>query len=579
MNSGPANLTRIVEAPAAESPDAVAVEIHEYGKAPERIRWLDLWREASARAALLASLGLRKGDPVLLAVPTSRAFLTNFFGVLIAGGVTVPVPAPSTLKGPGFAAQASHLKRIAGDCSAAGLIAFPPALDALRQSFGGSSSHLRFIPADEIAPSADYGAIDIAPHAPALLQYTSGSTGHPKGVELTHGALLANVRAIAGVVAGDGSRGVSWLPLYHDMGLIGSLLTALYARTPLALMAPQNFIKDPAAWLRTVSDFRATITVAPNFAFDYCVTEISPADLKGVRLDSLEFVLNGAEPVHLSTVERFEATFRPYGLRRGAIRPVYGLAENSLAVTFSGPDLRSDTVDADLLEAHGLAATARPGGRARKLVSVGRPLAGQEVRIVDENGRPLPERAVGEITVHSPSVMKGYFGRVEESAAALRGGWLHTGDLGYIADGQLFISGRRKDLIIRHGRKYHPEDLEAEAATVEGIFRDGVAAFGIEDNDSTTVVLVAELSALHTAPLDSVRRAIRDRLQQQFLFGPDDIRLVRRGAVPRTTSGKVRRQDSKRLYLSGEFRRFELPSAAPRMAVSQTFGGDASEPA
>ncbi len=314
-------------------------------------------------------------------------------------------------------------------------------------------------------------------------------------------------------------------------------------------MPPQAFIKEPAVWLRTVSKYRATITVAPNFAFGYCVKNLSLDDLSGVSLDCLELAMNGAEPIDPDAVRDFESKFGAIGLRSGIVRPVYGLAESSLAVTFGDPGSAvHDEIDADRLERTGRAAPATNGARARTFISVGGPLPTQEVRIADEENRELPERQVGEILVRGASVMKGYFRRPEESSRVLRNGWLHTGDLGYVASGRLYVTGRLKDLIIRNGKNYYGQDIERRISGTPGLVQGSAVAFCIEDQAATRVVIVAETRARDREALDTITRGIREACQDAFLFGPDDVRLVAPGAIPRTTSGKVRRQACKRWY-------------------------------
>ena len=283
----------------------------------------------------------------------------------------------------------------------------------------------------------------------ALLQYTSGSTSHPRGVELTHAAVIANTRAIADAITHDRSAGVCWLPLHHDMGLIGGALTALYCRRPQVLMPPTSFAKNPARWLQYLSDVQATIAVAPNFAYEYCTRSVADEDLAGVDLSGLEVALNGAEPIDAATVEAFEKRFAAWGLRPGTVRPVYGLAESSLAVTFGEPGhARLDVVDAVALEERGRAEAAGAASRSRTFVCVGRPLPTQEVRVVDASDAVVPERTVGQVVVRGPSVMRGYYGRAEETAEALRGGWLHTGDAGYLEeDGHLVVLGRLSEVV------------------------------------------------------------------------------------------------------------------------------------
>jgi acyl-CoA synthetase (AMP-forming)/AMP-acid ligase II len=272
-----------------------------------------------------------------------------------------------------------------------------------------------------------------------------------------------------------------------------------------------------------------------------------------VSLDSLEVILNGAEPVDPATIAAFEETFSSIGLRRGVVRPVYGLAESTLAVTFSSR-AKVDLVDAAALETEAKATEASPRSkRVRSFVSVGRPIYSQEVAVLGPDDRPLAERCLGEVAVRGPSVMKGYFRRPAESAAALRNGWLHTGDLGYIAQGELYLSGRSRDLVIRHGRNYHAQDLEADVLRLEGAI--SAVVFSLEEEGDAKIVLIVESRLREAEDRLCLEREIRNRWHDAFLFGPDDICLVLPGAIPRTTSGKVRRQECKRLYQAGEYPR------------------------
>jgi acyl-CoA synthetase (AMP-forming)/AMP-acid ligase II len=397
----------------------------------------------------------------------------------------------------------------------------------------------------------------------ALLQYTSGSTSSPKGVELTHANVIANMALIGDAITHPGSVGLSWLPLYHDMGLIGAALGALYTRVPLLLMPTTLFVKEPASWLRSISAFGATITLAPNFAFQHAVRHVGMEQLAGgISLSTLETALNGAEPVDAAAVEAFEDKFAAIGLRRGTVRPVYGLAESSLAVTFSDPgEFVVDTVDADVLEQQAIASPAGETSRARRFVSVGRPLPTQELHVVDAGDRPLPDRHVGEVIVRGPSIMRGYYRRPDESASALRGGFLHTGDLGYLFDGRLFITGRSRDVIIRYGRNYYPADIEAVVGRVVGAGRGASVAFSIGDAGDSRIVIVVETRLRDADQLLQLDRSIKEGCHAAFLFGPDDVRLVPLGGIPRTTSGKVRRDECRRRYQTAA-----LPAIAIRSA-------------
>lgn len=572
-----ADLLESIKLPAERYPDVVAIGLCHHGAESESITWGELWRAACAVAGRLSELGVREGDRVLLVLPTSRAFFEFFFGILLAGGIPVPVAPPTSLKEHKLKNYQDLLNNIAIDAGGAVCVSLARIMNALQAGLHRVNPRLRILLADE-APQA------ISPFTPsacdrsdtALLQYTSGSTGRPKGVTLSHGNILSNAAAIAQAIVEPDTVCVSWLPLYHDMGLIGTFLTSIYCRTPILFMPPQAFIKSPALWLRCISDYRATVTAAPNFAFLHAVKNVQAEELTDVSLDSLLIALNGAETVDLHAVERFYEKFGPHGLREGVIRPVYGLAESSLAVTFSdkGP-LVIDTVDADRLEQSGEAVPAGPHARSRVIVSVGRPLETQEVQIVGTDGRALPERHVGEVVVRGPSVMKGYFNRAAETAEVMRHDGLRTGDLGYLSDGRLYITGRSKDIIIRHGKNYYSQDIEVCVARVEGVLTSGAVAFSVEGAGETKVVVVAETRLRDPEARAQMCMRIRIQCHDAFLFGPDDIRLVPPGAIPRTTSGKLRRQACKTLYLDGEFgevadpaqdkppRPFSIPHAAP----------------
>jgi acyl-CoA synthetase (AMP-forming)/AMP-acid ligase II len=548
-----ATLLEVLSRPAAVSPDLVAVRLLQNDRTGEALTYGGLWRAALRAGARLRREGLRAGDRVVLALPTSREFFETFFGTLAAGGVPVPFAPTTSVQGPRLAAYMEAAGNVVEDAGAALFVCAPKAAEALRPGLASLSPHTRLVCMCDAGTFDDAEAITPArpaPHETALLQYTSGSTSRPKGVVLSHRNIIANAEAVAQNFVTPETVCVSWLPLYHDMGLIGTFLMSLYCRTPVVLMPPPLFIKDPASWLRAISDFRATATVAPNFAFGYAARAAAPEALEGVRLDSLAVALNGAEPVDLEAVEMFQEKFAAYGLPEAVVRPVYGLAESSLAVTFADPGpLLVDEVDAERLEHEGHAAPAAPGVRARRFVSVGRPLATQEVRIVDADGSTQPERRVGEVVVRGPSVMRGYYRRPEETAEALGGGWLRTGDLGYLAAGRLYLTGRRKDLIIRYGRNYYPQDIERLTARVEGVAAGGAAAFGVERGAETLVVVVAETRLRDEERRRQLVRRIREACQDSFLFGPDDVRLFAPGGIPRTTSGKVRRLACKQLYL------------------------------
>ncbi len=552
-------LLEVVSRPAALYPELPALYLSPDGRFAEPLSWSALWSGALGQADRLSAAGLRSGEPVLLAAPTCVTFFTAFFGILAAGGVPVPIATPPSLNPVRLASYQDLVFGIAADAGAAILVTTGRFFQVLERIAASAPGPLRVIDA-EVEPVGRVLPPIGKRDAYALLQYTSGSTSRPKGVPLTHANIVANASIISEAIAFESSACVSWLPLHHDMGLIGAALTGLYSRTPLMLLPTPLFAKEPAAWLRAIGAFRATITLAPNFAFAHAVRHAPADQMADVSLASLRTALNGAEPVDIEAVESFERTFAPLGLRPGVVRPVYGLAESALAVTFSDEGERIvDDVDAEALEDDGRARPAIAGARSRRFISVGRPLPTQRVRIIDGAGRVCPDRIVGEVTVSGPSVMLGYFNRPEETASTLADGWLRTGDLGYLADGRLYLTGRLKDLIIRHGRNYYPPDIELVIAGTEGVVRGGSAVFSLADPAEPWVIAVAETRVRRAIELDALARRIRERCHDAFLFGPDRVCLVAPGGIPRTTSGKVRRQECRQLYIAAA-----LPVVAPR---------------
>jgi acyl-CoA synthetase (AMP-forming)/AMP-acid ligase II len=337
--------------------------------------------------------------------------------------------------------------------------------------------------------------------------------------------------------------------MFHDMGLVGVLLTSICHPYPVHVMSPESFIMRPARWLDLISRVGATLSPAPNFAYELCVARASEADLANVRLDSWRVALNGAEPVHASTAGRFATRFSSRGFGADVVMPVYGMAESTLAVTFPRLEGKLQTlpIDRDALERE---RRAKPMDAGHPAVSVGGPVAGMSVRVVDDHGRTTTEGEVGEILVQGPSLMDGYFRNEEASATALSDGWLRTGDLGFVQASRLFVSGRAKELIIKAGRNFHPYDIERVAGEVEGVRLGAVAAFGRPNDETGTDDLVVVIEASHT---DTDKRArimtdVRGELLAVLGVKPDDVRVCAVGAVPRTTSGKIRRGECARLF-------------------------------
>ena len=553
----PATLLEALEWHAAEQAERTHILLVDREASPEPITFGALRAEAAAVAAGLVRAGIRPGEAVAIMLPTGREFFAAFYGALYAKAVPVPLypPArPSQIE--------THLRRVAGilaNCEARVLITFDRAKRLAHLLRSLNTRLEKIVTVGEISePGATFSAPSVAPGDMAFLQYTSGSTGQPKGVVLTHANLLSNLAAMqraTGVTSAD--LFVSWLPLYHDMGLIGACFGALVLGFPLVLMSPFAFLSQPVRWLRTVERHRATITAAPNFAYELCINKIDAEQLAGLDLSSLRLAFNGAEVVSPQTVERFAKRFAPCGLRRRALMPVYGLAECALGLTFPPVDRGPliDQIDRDRFLTSGLAQrTDREQPPPLNFASSGRPLPGHSIRIVDAAGTPLPERMQGRIEFQGPSATSGYFHNPRESARLFDGPWLDTGDLGYLADGELYVTGRAKDIIIRGGHHIHPQELEEAVGRLPEARKGGVVVFPAIDRRSGTeriVVLVETREERPSARAELIARV--NRLAVDLIGLPvDEVVLAPPRTVLKTSSGKLRRAACREAHERGE---------------------------
>ncbi len=507
---------------------------------------------------------LNTGNRVAIMLPTGREFFAAFYGALYAGCVPVPLypPArPSQIE--------DHLRRIAGIVSNAGAVLL--VTDARAKPLG-HLLHAQCPSLRHVATVADLSHVATVPLPPppraadtAFLQYTSGSTGNPKGVVLSHANLFANLNAMeraAGVTAED--IFVSWLPLYHDMGLIGACMGSLYVGFRLVLMSPLAFLARPGRWLWTLHRHRATVSAAPNFAYELCVNKLDERDLAGLDLGSWRLAYNGAEPVSPVTIERFATRFAAYGFRASAMTPVYGLAESSVGLAFPplgrGPLI--DRVDRAALSRSGVARPAAAGDvHAQRIVSCGLPLPGHALRIVDAQSRELPERTLGRVQFQGPSATRGYFRNAEANRNLFDGAWLNSGDLGYLAGGELFLTGREKDVIIRGGRNLHPQELEEAVSRLPGVRRGGVAVFPATDARSGTerLVVLAEIREDTAADRERIRAEINGLAIGLIGMPADDIVLAPPRTVLKTSSGKIRRAACRERYERGELLTAQRP--------------------
>ncbi len=494
------------------------------------VSWGDLAHEARAIAAGL--LGL-EGRPVILFCADPRRFVAALAGCLVAGAVAVPVPGTLSRRGAG------RIGAILETALPAALLAPAATLELgwVAELLAGTA----------VVPLALEALLDAAPaspqvsgpaaSAPALMQFTSGSTGTPRGVLLTHGNLSANCAAIVAAYGlGPETRGFSWLPLHHDMGLVGHILTPLWIGCRSTIMDPLLFLQSPLRWLQRVGDERATITSAPNFAYQLCLKAAEGGDVADVDLSSLTAAVCGGEPVWPETAEAFSARFAPSGFDPGAFAPSYGLAEATLLVSSGrrpgGPRPYAGSVRDD----------AAPAGRSEiRSMRLGRPVAGVSVRIVDAAGAPLPEEAIGEIEISGPSV--GHPATATGGEAA--GGPVRTGDLGFLTGGELVVTGRRKELMILRGANVYPADVEAAAIGADPVVSPaGIAAFGVASGGTEDMVLAFEVrSALDPAAFEALCRRLNDAVGRATGHVPAVVLAVPVGALPRTTSGKIRRAE------------------------------------
>ncbi|HEV2864403.1 MAG TPA: AMP-binding protein, partial [Pyrinomonadaceae bacterium] len=528
------------------------------------LTYAELDRKARAVAAMLQSSGCAGGRALLL-YPSGLDYVVAFFGCLYAQVVAVPAypPRPSRAS-----RTTSRVWGIVEDAQPAVALCTTPLLSAVETLFGErAGTHTpRPVTTDDLADDVAerWGEPHISSHTLAFLQYTSGSTATPKGVMVSHGNLLHNERLIKLAFQQSAqSVVVGWLPLYHDMGLIGNILHPLYLGVPCVLMAPTAFLLNPLRWLKAVSRYKATTSGGPNFAYDLCVRKITPEQRAQLDLSSWTTAFNGAEPVRSETMERFAAAFEPCGFRREAFSPCYGLAESTLIVTGGARSsgFVSHTVQAAGLEqGQVVAATGATSEPTRSLVGCGQPLLDQQVVIVDpETSALCPPDSIGEIWVSGPSVTHGYWNKPEETAATFHaylsdtreGPFLRTGDLGFLNNGHLFVVGRLKDMIVIRGRNHFPQDFELTVEQSHPALRAGCgAAFSVEDAGEEALVVVQELEFRRKPDVSEVIDSIRQALSEEHEVQVHSVVLIKPGTIPKTSSGKIQRHACRLKYLS-----------------------------
>ena len=527
------------------------------------VTYRQLDQQARSIAATLRSFGAA-GQRAVLLYPPGLDYIAAFFGCLYAGVVAVPAYPPQRKR------MLPRLQAILADCEPAVALSSAPVRTALERLCGDDEAlrHLKtlqWLDSDAISPGreSDWQRPAITERTLAFLQYTSGSTGTPKGVMLTHRNLLHNQRVIqSGFGHSSQTIVVGWLPLYHDMGLIGNVFQPLYLGVPGILMSPYHFLQQPLRWLAAISRYRATTSGGPNFAYDLCARRITAEQRATLDLSCWQVAFNGAEPVRARTLERFVEFFRPCGFRREAFYPCYGLAEATLMVSGGVPGAPPVLcrVRQTALEQHAALEAGEEDGKVQMLVSSGTAQRDQQILIVHPGSlMPCPEGEIGEVWISGPSVAQGYWRREEDSAQTFharvhdngRGTWLRTGDLGFMRGGHLFVTGRLKDLIIIRGRNLYPHDIEMTVEQCHPALRPGSgAAFSVEVHEEEQLVVVQEVDPRTTADVNGMAAAIRRAVAEQHDIQVHTVVLIKHGSLPKTSSGKVQRGACRTRFLT-----------------------------
>ncbi|MGH9326181.1 MAG: AMP-binding protein [Terriglobia bacterium] len=521
------------------------------------ISYGQLLETASRVAAGLRDAGLHSNETVAIMLPTCADFFYAFFGVMLAGGVAVPIYPPA--RPDKIEEYVRRQVMILKNAEVRFLISFDR-VRAVSQIMRLSIPSLIEVTSVETLcrSGAKLPGRGMDPAGIAFIQYTSGSTGDPKGVVLTQANVLANVKGIGrSVEFRPDDYVVSWLPLYHDMGLIGSWLFSVYHGAPITVMSPLAFLSRPERWLWAMHNSRGSLCPAPNFSYELCARKIPESALEGLDLSRWRVAINAGEAVLPDTLARFAARFKPYGFRAESFVPCYGLAESSVALTFTPMNRLPvvDTIRRDLFEAEGRAEPASPEeSNMLRFIANGRPMPGHEVKLLGEDGREVGERMQGRIFFRGLSRTAGYYRNSKATAAVItEDGWMDSGDLGYWANGELYVTGRLKDCIIKSGRNIIPQEIEAAAAEVPGIRKGCVAAFGALDPHTGTerLVVVGETRATSLEDLRRIEEGVVKSVDSVLGIPPDKVVLVAPQSIPKTSSGKIRRAATRTLYLEG----------------------------
>jgi fatty-acyl-CoA synthase len=537
----------------------------------------EIHAETTRRGARLAEQGLEKGDRLALVIPDGDEFVLSFLAAIVAGIVPVPMyPQLSFRNVESYHDTVAHIVRASGAKALLTTTATRPFVDPV---LGKVDTLGAVMTVDDLAGAPDSARVDrvVDPGDMAFLQFTSGSTSRPKGVMVTHANLAANSEAFMIHGLGKDSsvdKGVSWLPLYHDMGLIGFVIGPLFTDIPVVFLPTASFVRSPRIWLDAIHRHRGTITYAPNFAYALVAKRLKDKDVAGLDLSCMRITGCGAEPIQSKTLRDFATKLAPAGFAASSLIPSYGMAEATLAITFArrGQGMRVDRVDSKSVQAR----EARhvqgdgPADGIQEIVSCGVPFPGHELAIEDDEGKRLEERTIGQIVARGPSITAGYYGEPELTSASFKDGWLRTGDLGYLADGELFVCGRVKDIIIIRGRNFYPQDIEWVVSELPGVRRGNVVAFGVDVDGEEQLAICAEAFQSDAAGLSE---AISASVTAQLGLSVHRVEILPQGTLPRTSSGKPQRRKAKAMLLNGSLQREGASESASRLATDDGLRG------
>ena len=558
---GPAEgetLMQVLDWHCAQQPDRNHITMLDRHGVESVLTYRGLRSGAAAIANGLLDRGVVPGENVAMVLPSGRAYFETFMGVLLAGAVPIPIYPPTRRS-----QLAEHLRRQVGilqNAQAVALVTMPEAQPQLHLLQSQVPTLRDLVTVDQLRQPGPCPAVPRGSDDTALVQYTSGSTGAPKGVVLTHANLLANIRAMVDRcdVRPDDVF-VSWLPLYHDMGLIGAWLGSLTVGMKLVVMSPVDFLTRPSRWLWAIHEHGGTLSAGPNFAYSLCVSKIEDSEIEGLDLSRWRLAFNGAEPVSADTLALFSQRFGPFGFQHHALTPVYGLAESSVGLTFPPPGRGPviDRIDREHFVRDGIAEPYPPGDDdsdddALRVVACGRPLRDHEVRVVDDSLAVLPDRHQGRVLFRGPSATAGYLRNPAATQALFAGTWLDTGDLGYFASGDLYVTGRVKDIIVRAGRNLHPAEIEEAVGALADVRTGCVAVFAPfpRDGEREQLVVLAETRLTGESARAELRDLVIATCVDLVAVAPDEVMLVPPGTVPKTSSGKIRRSTARERYVN-----------------------------